>query len=94
MRPCLDGFCKLRKLFSSVSEDPERGARFLDQFFRCGFEELRRREPILRESRHRVRVDYTRFSAVSAVEPVFPHSILKGPAEAFMMGGVKVEDRG
>ena len=32
--------------------------------------------------------------AVSAVEPVFPISILKGPAESFMMGGVKVEERG
>ena len=32
--------------------------------------------------------------AVSAVEPVFPVSILKGPAEGFMMGGVTVEERG
>lgn len=31
--------------------------------------------------------------AVSAVEPVFPVSILKGPAESFMMGGVTVEER-
>lgn len=31
--------------------------------------------------------------AVSAVEPVFPVSILKGPSESFMMGGVKVQDR-
>jgi aryl-alcohol dehydrogenase-like predicted oxidoreductase len=32
--------------------------------------------------------------AVSAVPPVFPISILKSPAEGFMMGGVKVEERG
>ena len=32
--------------------------------------------------------------AVSAVEPVFPISIVRGAAESFMMGGVKVEERG
>jgi hypothetical protein len=32
--------------------------------------------------------------AVSAVPSVFPISILKSPAESFMMGGVKVAERG
>ena len=31
--------------------------------------------------------------AVSAAEPVFPLSILKGPSESFMMGGVRVQER-
>ncbi|MCX7863640.1 MAG: aldo/keto reductase [Novosphingobium sp.] len=34
-----------------------------------------------------------RLDAVSAVEPVFPIDVLKGPAESMMMGGVKVEER-
>jgi aryl-alcohol dehydrogenase-like predicted oxidoreductase len=34
-----------------------------------------------------------RLDAVSAVEPVFPMTMLKGPAESFMMGGVKVAER-
>ena len=35
-----------------------------------------------------------RLDAVSKEEPVFPISILKSPAESFMMGGVKVAERG
>ena len=35
-----------------------------------------------------------RLNAVSAVPSVFPMDMLKGPAEGFMMGGVKVEERG
>ncbi len=40
------------------------------------------------EPEHAARLD-----AISAVGPVFPVSILKGAAEGFMMGGVKVEER-
>ena len=35
-----------------------------------------------------------RLDAVSAVPPVFPMDVLKGPSEGFMFGGVKVEERG
>lgn len=34
-----------------------------------------------------------RLNAVSAVEPVFPMDVLKGPAESMMFGGVKVQER-
>jgi aryl-alcohol dehydrogenase-like predicted oxidoreductase len=34
-----------------------------------------------------------RLAAISAVEPVFPIDVLKGPAEGMMFGGVKVEER-
>ena len=32
-------------------------------------------------------------AAISAVEPVFPYTLLKGPAEGLMMGGVSVQER-
>ncbi len=35
-----------------------------------------------------------RLDAVSAVEPVFPIDVLKGPSEGMMFGNVKVEERG
>ncbi len=35
-----------------------------------------------------------RLAAISAAEPVFPMTALKGPAERFMMGGVTVAERG
>jgi aryl-alcohol dehydrogenase-like predicted oxidoreductase len=34
-----------------------------------------------------------RLDAISAVEPVFPMDVLKGPAEGMMFGGVKVQER-
>jgi aryl-alcohol dehydrogenase-like predicted oxidoreductase len=34
-----------------------------------------------------------RLDAVSAVEPVFPLDVLKGPAESMMFGGVRVQER-
>jgi aryl-alcohol dehydrogenase-like predicted oxidoreductase len=34
-----------------------------------------------------------RLDAISAVEPVFPIDVLKGPAEGMMFGGVKVQER-
>lgn len=34
-----------------------------------------------------------RLDAASAVPPVFPMDVLKGPSEGFMFGGVKVEER-
>jgi aryl-alcohol dehydrogenase-like predicted oxidoreductase len=34
-----------------------------------------------------------RLNAVSAVAPVFPMDVLKGPAESMMFGGVKVQER-
>ncbi len=37
---------------------------------------------------HRARLD-----AVSAVPPVFPMDVLRGPAESMMFGGVRVEER-
>lgn len=35
-----------------------------------------------------------RLDAVSAVPPVFPMDVLRGPAEGMMFGGVRVEERG
>ena len=34
-----------------------------------------------------------RLNAISAVEPVFPIDVLKGPAEGMMFGGVRVQER-
>jgi aryl-alcohol dehydrogenase-like predicted oxidoreductase len=34
-----------------------------------------------------------RLNAISAVPPVFPIDVLKGPAESMMFGGVKVQGR-
>jgi aryl-alcohol dehydrogenase-like predicted oxidoreductase len=34
-----------------------------------------------------------RLNAISAVEPVFPMDVLKGPAESMMFGGVRVQER-
>ena len=34
-----------------------------------------------------------RLNAVSAVPPVFPMDVLRGPAESMMFGGVKVQER-